>query len=134
MWIEDLAGMDAEADRIIADSPTYAGSYTEIENYMQQMGPRITEVYGAAIPLDLLAQYTTHAVEWAVDHASNIYALYMIGKALKQAGRDHASERGVPSPKEFKNYLLHVEGAITTTTFAKATLTVTHKDGSVDSR
>jgi hypothetical protein len=131
MNVETLMGMDEEADRIIADSSV------GIEIYTKMMGTRLNEVYGTAIGPDQLAEYGKIAGEFLIDQGTGVafgYVVSKIGSALKKAYHDRANGKEAPKPEEFRNYILHVEGGVFTLTGGKATLTVTHRDGSVDSR
>jgi hypothetical protein len=134
MDIEKLTRMDTEADKIIE---SFADPSKCIENYTIMRGDRLNKVYGSALTPDQLDGYGWMAGQWIIEQGAGMLfgiAVSKVGGALKQAYRDRASGKEAPKPEEFRKYILHVEGGVYAITGAKATLTVTHKDGSVDSR
>jgi hypothetical protein len=136
MDIETLIKMDVEANELI--NTWTSGHFSEnanIKNCTEKMGNRLSEVYGAALASDQLVEYGRTAGKWAIAYGAGKgldYLLPKVGKALKQVYHDHAVGKAAPKPKEFKNYLLQVEGAALTCSGAEATLNLTNKDGSVD--
>lgn len=136
MDFETLTRMDAEADELIKSWSS--GTFSEnasIETCTKKMGIRLDGVYGTALSPDQLAEYGKIAGEFLWDQGLSMgfgYVVSKIGGALKQVYHDRSSGKNAPKPEEFRSYILHAKGGIITLTGCKATLTVTHKDGSVD--
>jgi len=139
MDLDKLNRMDIEALGLVESWSL--GPFSEnvgIETCTEKMGIRLNDIYGtAALPLDLLGEYGLKAGEWVLDQAGGMafgYVVTTVGKTLIKIYHDHAIGKEAPKPEKFRNHIIHVEGGIITLTGAKATLTVTRKDGSVDSR
>jgi hypothetical protein len=139
MNVESLTNTDVKANELV--TMWASGTSSEkvgIETCAKKMGVRLNEVYGASpLPLDLLSSYGLEAGEWVLNQAEGMafsYIVLTVGKALIRVYHDHANGKVPPEPEAFRKYILHAEGGVYTITGAKATLTVTHKDGSVDSR
>jgi hypothetical protein len=104
-------------DRIVKE---IANMDIDIKNYIEN-------TYGAILTPDQIADIVKIAVEWFHAHNYDLYNLLKIVLVLKQI-------IGKKSPVEEFKRALSLEGGVITVTGGKATLTVTHKDGSVDTR
>ena len=107
-------------DRIVKE---IANMDIDIKNYIESL----IQDYGAILNPDQIADIVKIAVEWFHAHGFDLYNLLRSALVLKQI-------IGKTSPVEEFKRTLNLEGGVITVTGAKATLTVTHKDGSVDAR
>jgi len=97
--------------------------------------PPQREIFRIDYP-DLFPEYGRMGEQWVIDQVPGLvfgYAVSKVGNALKQVYHDHATGKKAPNPEEFRK-ILRISGASVTISGGEATLTVTHKDGSVDSR
>lgn len=138
MDLDRLNRMDVEALELVESWSL--GPFSEnfgIEAFTEKMGIRLNDIYGtSALPLDLLGEYGLKAGEWILDQAGGMafgYIVTKVGKALVGIYHDHATGKEAPKPEKFSR-ILRAEGGIVALTRCKATLTVIHKDGTVDSR
>jgi|WetSurMetagenome_2_1015567.scaffolds.fasta_scaffold307026_2 hypothetical protein len=138
MDLDKLNRMDVEALELVESWSL--GPFSEnvdIETCTEKMGIHLNGIYGtAALPLDLLGEYGLKAGEWVLDQAGGMafgYIVTKVGKTLIGIYHDHATGKGVPKPEKF-GHIIRLDSGIFTLTGCKATLTVIHKDGTVDSR
>jgi hypothetical protein len=104
MEFETLPTMDAEADRIIANS--IVDPSVGIEAYTKNLGDQLSGVYGAALSPDLLAQYGIEAGKWAIEHpAETCIIVQKVGGAFKRVYHDLAAGKKAPIKEEFRHSL-----------------------------